>query len=1181
MAEATPDCILRAIRRVAEDQRFAGVPDQVLLRRFLERRDEAAFHALLRRHGPMVLDVCRAVAPNRADAEDAFQAAFLVFLRNARTVRKAASLASWLHGVARRTALKARVAFARRQKHEGRVATRPPAEPDDLTWRELRQVLHEELARLAERYRAPLVLCYLQGKTQDEAAALLGLAKGTLKGRLERGRALLRGRLVRRGLGPGAALLASAWPSATEAAVLPELLRSTVGVARGFVAGGAAARSIPARVAVLTKGVVGPVILTRMTVAVLSLLTVAALGFGGAFLLTPSLDAAAAGPAEGPPEGPPQAAPADPLPHGAVVRLGTTRLRPGGSVKHLAFSPDGTKLASWSNELYVNDSLCVWDVKTGRLLRRVDLPGAGVLSLAWPADGRGLALLQTGEDAKGPLVWELTDEKATPAVPPRMMGGRFGTFAVPGGPVPDNETDSGYAFSPDGKSVVVGRAGQHDKARAIRLRPLKAGARVSELAAGKELARQPGNCGTFLFTPDGKRLVAFNQAKHLGGDKWEEKQLVVVWDLAAGKEVVRFTAPRPAANGDRGAAAVSNRALAIGLEDGGTSLWDIATGKEKKLATAHVGKGTGRGYGTFAVAFAPDGKALYTAGRDELVKGWDVATGKPLRTMARHYSWPEALAVSPDGRTVASAGQDGVIRLWDAASGADACPQPGHLYSVSQAALSPDGKTAVTAGWDGTVRWWDARAGRELRKMDLPGVDRGLTVSPDGRTVVAVNGGRLRTWDLANGRETTPADLPREMHAGGIAFTPDGRQLVVALGPEVAVLDWPGLKLLRKIELPKPAKSPGESACDAVTVSPDGRWLVTVAHRYWYREERGLRFGYGADGVADVWDLTTGKRAHRLADSQGTFRSATFTADGRVVLVGAGGTIPAGGRAAQEFSGEMNLLDPVAARWVRSFTPPPPTPGATHRYTGATRLSPDGRTLYVSYNTGEIVGFEVATGQPRRTLSGHRGYVGALGLTRDGRRLISGGSAGSALVWDLTLAAAAKPRKEALGAADAEKLWETAATGEARGAFAALADLAAAPDQAVELLRRQVKPVPAAPTDAELDRLFKDLDGDDFETRQQASRRLMELGEPAVPAVRKRLERATSAEVRRRAREFLDRFDRAELSPARLRQLRAVELLEGVGTPAAKAWLAELAKGAAGAPLTVDAAAALARLGRR
>jgi WD40 repeat protein len=880
-------------------------------------------------------------------------------------------------------------------------------------------------------------------------------------------------------------------------------------------------------------------------------------------------------------EGPRQPA-AGPLPTGAVLRLGTTRLRPGGSVKHLAFSPDGTKLASWSNEMYVTDALCVWDVKTGRLLRRVDLPGAGVLSLAWVPGGRGLALLQTGEEGKGPLLWEFTDEKATPAVAARMMGG-FRVAAAPGGAAADNELDSCYALSPNGKTLAVGRAGQHDKARPVLLRPLKAGARAGELPAGKELARQPGNCGTFLFTPDGKRLVAFNRAKQLAGGKQEDKQLVVVWDVAAGKEVSRFTAPRPAENGNRPAAAVSNRALAIGLEDGGTSLWDLATGKERRFATNHVSKEKGQGYGTFAVAFSPDGKALVTAGRDGVVKRWDVATGKLLRTMERHYSWVEALAVSPDGRTIASAGQDGLIRLWDAASGADACPQPGHLYTVIQVALSPDGKTAVTAGWDHTVRWWDAATGRQLRQIDLPGSARGLAISPDGRTVLAtVHDERLRTWDLATGRETTPADLPHGMKVGALSFVPSGRQLIVASGPHVSVLDWPGLKLARAIELPKPAKTPGENACQAVTVSSDGRWLVTVAERYWFQERQGLRFGYAADGVADVWDLTTGKRARRLAESQGTFRSATFTADGRVVLVGAGGTIPAeGGRAALEFKGEMNLLDPVAARWVRSFTPPPPTPGVTHRYTGTTLLSPDGRTLYVSYNSGEIVGFEVATGQPRRTLTGHRGYVAALSLTPDGRRLLSGGHEGSALLWDVTLAGAAKPRTEALTAAAAEKLWETAAAAEARAAFAALADLAAAPGPAVEVLRRQVKPVPAAPTDADLDRVFKDLDSDEFETRRKASRELAALGESAVPAVRKRLERATSAEVRRRAREFLDRFDQAELSPARLRQFRAVELLEGIGTGAAKRLLTDLAKGAAGAPLTLDAAAALARLERR
>jgi RNA polymerase sigma factor (sigma-70 family) len=226
MTETAASPILRALRRLSDEQRLAGLSDQALLQRFLDRRDPAAVQVIIRRHGPMVLDVCRAVVPSDADAEDAFQATFVVLIHQARGVRKAASLASWLHGVAYRTALKARADFARRRKHESRVPPRPAAQPEDPASREARQLLHEELGRLAERHRTALVLCYLQGKTQDEAAELLGVAKGTLKGRLERARVLLRRRLVRRGLAPTAALIVAVAPAATASAAVPPALTS-------------------------------------------------------------------------------------------------------------------------------------------------------------------------------------------------------------------------------------------------------------------------------------------------------------------------------------------------------------------------------------------------------------------------------------------------------------------------------------------------------------------------------------------------------------------------------------------------------------------------------------------------------------------------------------------------------------------------------------------------------------------------------------------------------------------------------------------------------------------------------------------------------------------------------------------------------------------------------------------
>src|SRR5262249_26083538 len=168
MTKAVTSNILQVLRRVVENQRAGELPDQDLLQRFIIRRDEAAFLVLLRRHGPMVRNVCRALLPNEADAEDAFQATFLIFARKACSIRNTSALGSWLHGVAYRTARQAQTAFTKRHKHERLAARREASSPDELVWPEVQQVLHEELGGLPERYRAPLTLCYLQGKTLDD-----------------------------------------------------------------------------------------------------------------------------------------------------------------------------------------------------------------------------------------------------------------------------------------------------------------------------------------------------------------------------------------------------------------------------------------------------------------------------------------------------------------------------------------------------------------------------------------------------------------------------------------------------------------------------------------------------------------------------------------------------------------------------------------------------------------------------------------------------------------------------------------------------------------------------------------------------------------------------------------------------------------------------------------------------
>src|SRR5262249_54392705 len=186
----------------------AELDDGQLLERFVACRDEPAFEALVHRHGPMVLGVCQRLLGNHHDAEDAFQATFMVLAKKAATVRPRGMVGHWLYGVACRTALEARVAAARRRaRGKGYAMTRTPATP--IEWDDLRPVLDEELQRLPEKYRAAVVLCELEGKSRKEAARLLGIPEGTLSSRLATARRRLARRLARRGLDLSAAALAT------------------------------------------------------------------------------------------------------------------------------------------------------------------------------------------------------------------------------------------------------------------------------------------------------------------------------------------------------------------------------------------------------------------------------------------------------------------------------------------------------------------------------------------------------------------------------------------------------------------------------------------------------------------------------------------------------------------------------------------------------------------------------------------------------------------------------------------------------------------------------------------------------------------------------------------------------------------------------------------------------------
>ncbi|OAI49621.1 hypothetical protein AYO44_06350 [Planctomycetaceae bacterium SCGC AG-212-F19] len=263
MATGQLDTVMQHLRRTAFLPSGGPLPDANLLDCFIQRQDEAAFEALVRRHGPMVLGVCHRVLGNAADAEDAFQATFLVLVRKASSIMPRGMVGNWLYGVATNTALKARGASVRRRAKEREAATMRKLEvPDDLR-NEVQTILDGELRCLPEKYRAAIVLCDLEGKTRQEAARQLNWAEGTVASRLVRGRMLLSGRLARRGVMLSAGALGGLLAQQAASASVPNaLVNSTLHTAFRFAVGQASGIGAPAA---LAEGVMRAMLISRLT----------------------------------------------------------------------------------------------------------------------------------------------------------------------------------------------------------------------------------------------------------------------------------------------------------------------------------------------------------------------------------------------------------------------------------------------------------------------------------------------------------------------------------------------------------------------------------------------------------------------------------------------------------------------------------------------------------------------------------------------------------------------------------------------------------------------------------------------------------------------------------------------------------------------------------------------------
>jgi WD40 repeat protein len=777
----------------------------------------------------------------------------------------------------------------------------------------------------------------------------------------------------------------------------------------------------------------------------------------------------------------------DPLPDGAIARLGSLCLRDPGGSQRVVVSTDGTLLASSSLE----PKIALWDLPSGKARLRLDV-GSNMNALAFSPNGK---VLVSASDAL--CFWDTTTGKQL--------------FKIDN----DNQRITDLAFSPDGRLLA-----SCGKRPGVCLWDAATGSLVRSLAGddkGQVVEK-------VAFAPDGTAVAS------AGRDRTAR-----VWEVATGKEIRRHTA-----TADCYAVAFTRdgRALALGGFDGYISLYDRDTGKQRWRIDANPTRAP-----IEALAFSPDGAVLACSALFSTVRLWNTATGEECRESATIPEWGLQAAWLPKGRVLVLWGSGNVIRLWDTVAAKDIRVAEGHLGSVAAAAFAPDGKTIASASYDGTIRLWEANTGRELSSWtghEEKSVT-GIAFLPDGKTIVSVGwNGQVRRWETKTGK-LLARFVAADRSVRRLALAADGRSLFAGGLFLAQHWDFGSGQILRQFgSLPKdrfedPIQDP-KVRITGLTASPDGKLLVMTT----------------LGGLVRFWNVATGKeRPAPLGLAKVGLVPVVLSPNGRVFA--ADHTYSFDGISVWESATFRQRCQLHVDKQVRYLA-----------------FAPGGRLLACADDSGKVLLVDIATGDTVGRLNSP-GSIECLAFAPDGRRLVTGRIDGTLLVWDLPEA----PRK--LVSTSLRSVWAALTGADAEQAHRAIWALVESPG-AVPFLCQRLRPASVA---AEVAGWVADLDNATYGKRQAAMTGLEKLGNSAEVALQGVLAGKPSLEARRRAEMLLGKLKEVPLSADDLRELRAVEVLEYIGTAEAQQLLETLTRGAPGARLTQEARAALDRLRAR